>query len=180
MAPGPLALVQAFTNSANVEFGRDEFATTRGLEAWLERHGFAAPGLVPDELDRREAVTLREAFRAILRENNGGPIDEDARRTVEHIARDCPLVVGFDAPDGRLALRPVLSDMRGVLATVLETAATAVSDGSWQRLKACSDHRCEWIFYDRSRNRSSRWCSMAVCGTRSKMTTYRQGKRQHG
>jgi predicted RNA-binding Zn ribbon-like protein len=174
-----LTLVQAFVNSIDVEYGPDRFATTQSLATWLERYGLGGPGMRPDESDRREAVTLREGLRALLRENNGGPVDEDARRTVEHIARDCPIIVGFDAPDGKLGFRPALPGVRGALATVVAAVAVAVSDGSWQRLKACKEHRCEWIFYDRSRNRSSRWCSMAVCGTRAKMHTYRQARREH-
>ncbi|MGJ6960548.1 CGNR zinc finger domain-containing protein [Streptosporangium sp. G11] len=180
MAPGPLALVQAFVNSVNVEFGPDHFATVEGLATWLGRNGLDGPRVEPGELDRRDAVILREALRALLRENNGGPPDPQARRTVEHIARDCPLVVGFDGKDGGLGLRPALTDVRGALASVLASVAGAVADGSWQRLKACGEHRCEWIFYDRSRNRGSRWCSMAVCGTRAKMRTYRETKRIHG
>jgi len=27
---------------------------------------------------------------------------------------------------------------------------------------------CTWLFLDRSRNRSRRWCSMATCGNRAK------------
>jgi predicted RNA-binding Zn ribbon-like protein len=178
IAPGPLALVQSFVNSTAVEFGTDKFATTQGLAKWLDRHGLGGPQVQVDDLDLRDAVTLREALRALLRENNGGPADQQARRTVEHIARDCPLVVGYGSQGGELGFLPALSDVRGALATVLATMAIAVSDGSWQRLKACGEHRCEWIFYDRSRNRSSRWCSMAVCGTRAKMRTYRQAKRE--
>ncbi|WP_436758943.1 CGNR zinc finger domain-containing protein [Streptosporangium sp. V21-05] len=179
VAPDPLALVQAFVNSVNVEFGPDYFATAQGLATWLERNGLGGPRVKPDELDRRDAVILREALRALLRENNGGPIDPQARRTVEHVARACPLVVGFGAETGSLGLRPALTDVRGALAEVLASVAGAVIDGSWQRLKACGEHRCEWIFYDRSRNRGSRWCSMSVCGTRAKMRAYRQAKRAH-
>ncbi|WP_440098405.1 CGNR zinc finger domain-containing protein [Streptosporangium sp. H16] len=179
VAPGPLALVQAFVNSVNVEFGPDRFATAEGLATWLERNGLGGPGVEPGELDRRDAVILREALRALLRENNGGPPDPQARRTIEHVARACPLVVGFDGEAGPLGLRPALTDVRGALATVLASVADAVADGSWQRLKACGEHRCEWVFYDRSRNRGSRWCSMSVCGTRAKMRTYREAKRAH-
>ncbi|GAB1689855.1 CGNR zinc finger domain-containing protein [Krasilnikovia sp. M28-CT-15] len=178
VAPGPLALVQSFVNSVNVEFGPDELATTAGFARWLDRNGLAAPPSGVDELDLRDAVTLREALRALLRENNGAPPDPAARRTVEHVARGCPLVVGFDPGDGPPALRPAQSDVRGALGVILARVIGAVTDGSWQRLKACSEHRCEWAFYDRSRNRSSRWCSMAVCGTRAKMHTYRHGAPQ--
>lgn len=196
VAPGRLALVQSFVNSVNVEFGPDEFGTLDGLVAWLRRHGLGDASTALDELDLQKAVTLREALRALLRENNGAEPDPGAHQTAEHIARDCPLVVGFGAgSDGRgrapslqpvslhpvsprpLFLRPALPDLRGVLGTILAISVEAAADGSWQRLKACKEHRCEWAFYDRSRNRGSRWCSMAVCGTRSKMSTYRQAKR---
>ncbi|WP_066362993.1 CGNR zinc finger domain-containing protein [Herbidospora mongoliensis] len=169
IAPGPLALVQSFVNSVNVEFGPDEFATTEGVGRWLGRNGFAVEGV--GELDRRDAVTLREALRAVLRENNGSAPDREARLTIDHVARDCPLVLSGQT----LSLRPAMVDLRGVFATVLAAVAGAVADGSWSRLKACHEHRCEWAFYDRSRNRGSRWCSMAVCGTRAKMRTYRSG-----
>ncbi|GAB1645432.1 CGNR zinc finger domain-containing protein [Krasilnikovia sp. MM14-A1259] len=175
MAPGPLALVQSFLNSINVEFGPDELATTAGFARWLDRNGLATPPSGVDDLDLRRAVALREALRALLRENNGAAPDPAARRTVEHVSRDCPLVVGFDTDDSGPVLHPAQSDVRGALAMILARVVAAVADGSWQRLKACSEHRCEWVFYDRSRNRSSRWCSMAVCGTRAKMHTYRHG-----
>ncbi len=170
IAPGSLALVQGFVNSVTIETGQDEFADPEDMAAWLFRNGLGE--LRPDPLDRRDAVTLREALRALLRENNGGDPDPEAHRTVAHVARDCPLVV-----TGSLGLGPAMTDMRGALATVLASVALAVADGSWRRLKACGEPRCEWIFYDRSRNRGSRWCSMAVCGSRAKMRVYRQARR---
>ncbi|WP_344076968.1 CGNR zinc finger domain-containing protein [Luedemannella helvata] len=174
-APDRLALVQAFLNSVNVEFGPDEFADLDGFARWLERNDW--PGLRPDEPGRRDAIALREALRALAREHNGGPPDPAARRTVEHISAGCPLVVGFDAGEGDPSLRAAQDGVRGVLATVLAAVTRSVIDGSWPRLKACHEHRCEWVYYDRSRNRSSRWCSMDVCGVRAKMRVYREGRK---
>ncbi len=37
-----------------------------------------------------------------------------------------------------------------------------------ERLKRCENPRCGWLFVDRSRNRSRRWCEMATCGNRAK------------
>jgi len=51
-------------------------------------------------------------------------------------------------------------------------------DGTWARVKACVADDCQWAFYDSSRNRSGRWCDMAVCGNREKVRTYRS--RQSG
>ena len=38
--------------------------------------------------------------------------------------------------------------------------------GHWERMKAC--RQCGYAFYDRSKNRSAMWCSMAICGNRTK------------
>jgi predicted RNA-binding Zn ribbon-like protein len=37
------------------------------------------------------------------------------------------------------------------------------------RLKRCPQHDCHWLFIDRTKNRSRRWCEMATCGNRAKM-----------
>ncbi|MFF4659301.1 CGNR zinc finger domain-containing protein [Streptomyces sp. NPDC001381] len=174
VAPGRLALVQSFVNSLNVEFGPDEFATVEGFTRWLGEYGPPGAASEVTEADRRRAVELREALRALLRENNGGEPDPAARAAVERLAAQLPLVLGFDAT-GLPGLRPVHDGARGLMAQVLGIVVEAAGEGTWQRLKSCHDHRCEWAFYDRARNRSGRWCSMAVCGTRSKMTVYRQG-----
>ncbi|WP_229703399.1 CGNR zinc finger domain-containing protein [Streptomyces albiflavescens] len=174
VAPGRLALVQSFVNSLNVEFGPDEFATVGGITRWLEEYGppGAADGVT--EADRRRAVELREALRALLRENNGGAPDPAARAVVERVAAHSPLVLGFDDV-GLPGLRPARTGAQGLFGQILGIVVEAAKEGTWQRLKSCHDHRCEWAFYDRARNRTGRWCSMAVCGTRSKMQVYRQG-----
>jgi predicted RNA-binding Zn ribbon-like protein len=48
-----------------------------------------------------------------------------------------------------------------------------MGDGTWRRLKACHAETCRWVYYDRSRNESRRWCSMEICGNRSKARSYR-------
>jgi CGNR zinc finger/Putative stress-induced transcription regulator len=55
---------------------------------------------------------------------------------------------------------------------------SAISAGTWTRLKACPD--CHWVFYDNTRNGSKRWCLMyaggpegRACGTIAKVRRYR-------
>jgi predicted RNA-binding Zn ribbon-like protein len=57
---------------------------------------------------------------------------------------------------------------------LLAIALRAMIDGRWQRLKTCPGEHCGWVFYDHSRNNSGRWCSMAVCGGRTKARTHYQ------
>ena len=53
-----------------------------------------------------------------------------------------------------------------VLGAVLTLIAEAMRDGHWQRMKACRNPACRWVFYDHSRNRTGIWCSMRICGNR--------------
>jgi predicted RNA-binding Zn ribbon-like protein len=43
------------------------------------------------------------------------------------------------------------------------------------RLKRCVG--CPWLFLDRSKNGSRRWCSMEFCGTEEKMRRYVRKRR---
>jgi predicted RNA-binding Zn ribbon-like protein len=177
-APGPLALVQAFVNSVNVEFGPDEFASGEAYAAWLARHGFTPDAAEDTDSGRHDALALREALRGLLREHNGGEPDEEVRAAFDRIAARYPLVLRLRDGTARPALEAAGSDgTPGMLGAVLAIVSETSVDGSFPRLKACLDRRCEWAFFDQSRNRSSRWCSMAGCGTRSKMAVYRQGRR---
>jgi predicted RNA-binding Zn ribbon-like protein len=63
-------------------------------------------------------------------------------------------------------------DVDAAVGALLAIAARAMIDGSWQRLKACPGRHCGWVFYDRSRNQSARWCAMKVCGDREKARAY--------
>jgi len=36
------------------------------------------------------------------------------------------------------------------------------------RLKQCPPEDCRWLFIDRTKNGSRRWCEMATCGNRAK------------
>ncbi|SRR5713226_3774528 len=44
------------------------------------------------------------------------------------------------------------------------------------RIKTCPGENCGWKFVDRSKNRSRRWCDMAVCGNLVKAREYRARK----
>ena len=59
-----------------------------------------------------------------------------------------------------------------------ETAKSAlrlVSPSRGGALKICPN--CEWLFLDRSKNRSRAWCDMAVCGNRVKARLHYRKKK---
>ncbi len=80
--------------------------------------------------------------------------------------------------DGRPDLEPAAWDSPAerVVASLLAEVIWAEAEGKWERLKACRNEGCRWVFYDASKNRSGRWCNMDICGARHKMRTYRERK----
>ena len=45
------------------------------------------------------------------------------------------------------------------------------------RVRECGSDTCEWLFIDKSRNHSRRWCDMNDCGNTAKVRRYRQRRR---
>jgi predicted RNA-binding Zn ribbon-like protein len=152
-APEPLRQVQLLVNSADVENGLD------WLPDWLAEHEAGA------ELER--ARELRDALRALVLANNGFPLEREPLRVINAAA--ARLALRLDAE------RHVHVESGGdALDAVVAVALTAMLDGTWSRLKACRN--CHWSFYDRSPNRSATWCSMQICGNRTKTRAYRRRK----
>lgn len=147
--------MQLFVNSVDLEHGAD------WLPDWLAERGAA------DSLDR--ARRLREALRALLVANGGGALDAGAVEVVDREAARLSIRLG---PDGRPRVDAADGDP---LDRVVAVSVEAMLDGSWPRLKACRN--CRWAFYDYSRNRSATWCSMQLCGNRTKTRAYRRRRK---
>ena len=173
LAPGELATLQRFVNTLDLEPGIELLEEPADLRRWLVHHELVAPSTRIGAEEFRRAIEVREALRAMLHANNGGPVDARAVETLDAAARAAELTVRWDS-DGGADLVPARSGLDGAFGKLLAIAYRARIEGTWQRLKACPEHSCGWAFYDRSRNRSSTWCSMAVCGNRAKARAYRE------
>ncbi|MDQ1010378.1 putative RNA-binding Zn ribbon-like protein [Streptomyces sp. V4I23] len=154
-APGGLALIEALVNTLDIDSGADS------LDAPEAQARFA---LTPQDVPA--ARVLREALREACLAHAG----HGTSTALDALLADAPLRVTV-SPSGEAALRP--SGPPTLLARVAEAVATGAADGTWMRLKACEADDCQWAYYDRSPAARSRWCSMAVCGARAKMRTYR-------
>ncbi len=173
-APQPLRLVQEFVNTIDLEHDREWLATPADLLAWGRKRRLIEPGassLGAHELHR--AREMREALRTLIRANSvNAPADEE-REVLANAARRARLTIRFDS--GTPELLPGAPGVDGLLGRILAVAFVAMVDGSWARLKGCRN--CRWAFYDESKNRSARWCSMTLCGNRRKTRAYRRRRR---
>jgi predicted RNA-binding Zn ribbon-like protein len=158
-APEPLRLVQRLVNTVDFERDRDwlgDLLADEGVQA------------TPGELER--ARDVREAIRELLYANNRQPTEGDPYGLLRRAADRAGFTLDLEAP----TLTAAAPGVDGLLGRVLAVAYGAMVDGSWNRLKACRNHGCRWAFYDYSRNRSASWCSMQLCGNRTKTRAYRR------
>lgn len=176
----------------------DRLTSYDDLLDWCEKAGLIC-GASVDALRRATAACEDDANRVL----------EEARSLREHLyqvfvgaATAAPLASGpLDAITGlarkaaahsRLArcedgFAWVLDDARGCELDwpVWELARAAVAlltSESIRHVRQCADETCGWMFVDRSRNHSRRWCDMATCGNRAKARRNyaRQKARQAG
>jgi predicted RNA-binding Zn ribbon-like protein len=176
-APGTLAAVQAFINTFDLEDGEDDLADPAALTAWLRDHGLLDGAAPADGTDLDRARALREALRDLAAAHNRLPADVDAAtRQINRAAARARLTPRIDAA-GSARLVPKAHGVDAALGEIIAAVHRAINDGTWVRLKACERGHCRWAFYDASRNRSGRWCSMAVCGSREKsQRAYRRAR----
>ena len=59
---------------------------------------------------------------------------------------------------------------------IARSAAELLTSGEHDRIKECASTTCEWVFLDRSRNHSRRWCDMSDCGNRAKARRFHAKK----
>lgn len=157
-------LVVDFLNTVDVEQDTDVLDDPVRWREWVARQrlGPLPVGLPPGEMIAQVRV-VRDAMResAIT---GAGPVDSARSRAGGLIRVELhggvPTLVAGD-PVG----------------AVLAASARLAVLGDWDRIKICPADDCRWAFFDHSRNRSRTWCSMRVCGNRTKARNWRERAR---
>jgi predicted RNA-binding Zn ribbon-like protein len=150
-----VVLLEDLLNTLDVDAGTDALDDERSAAAWLTQHGYSG------DVDA-ENLTLARGVRAALRGELG-----EAPAPMPHIA----VQVVIDEEGPRLA--GAGTPLQRVLGEALAEAVALRATGEWSRLKTCAMDSCRWVFFDASRNRSGRWCSMSGCGNKAKTAAYR-------
>jgi predicted RNA-binding Zn ribbon-like protein len=120
---------------------------------------------------QRLGSALRTVFAAMLRKQRIAgewiePLNKILRITEGHdelVSQAGVWKIEFVAREGGLDW---------LLAAVARSGAEIIAEGARARLRICANPHCGLFFYDNSRTRRRRWCSMAVCGNRSKVAAF--------
>ncbi len=166
-APAAAVLVLDFVNTVEWQEDVDTLATPDDLARWFEEHaGLRVSGLSEDDL--LLARRVREGLRSVLLQHAGHEPLPAAASDLDDALTRVPLRMRLDE-HGELRVDSGGSGGAAAVAHILAAVDGLRSAGSWRRLKACARESCRWAYWDASRNRSGRWCSMSWCGNYVKM-----------
>jgi predicted RNA-binding Zn ribbon-like protein len=166
--------VQDFVNTEVPVWQQDDIATPEELDAWLRSRGLVTGNATVDAGSFARTRALRSLLRELARRNAH---DEEPAAVLREAFADVTSAVRLrveldERGDPRLEADG--DGVDGALAQILARVLEAHAAGTWRRMKSCPGAHCGWLFYDASRNASSTWCSMSICGNRSKTAAYRQ------
>ncbi|WP_330114048.1 ABATE domain-containing protein [Pseudomonas sp. JS3066] len=166
---------RAVMEGAPLEFWRSD----EDVEAWLARTGWNLPkvGFARGEL-LQAALTLREAVRGLVEQRKAGG---QGSPDVLNRFLATPSYQQLDWPaSGELRLEKAWATATAeqYLAPLAEAAAKLLVEGDFNLVRECEHPDCVLWFYDRTKSHRRRWCSMALCGNRHKVTEFRKRKQQ--
>lgn len=190
-APGLDFLNSVATAAADTRI--DWLDSGDGLLAWLKQAQLVPAETLdalqaqamPGELGRvaEQARNLREWFRTFVAERRGRSLSARDLRALEPLNRLLQRDEAFSqvaaadpAPNAALALQTTRRwrSPESLLLPIGQAMARLVCDEDFSDVKACEGPHCTLMFVDHTRGRKRRWCSMALCGNRTKAAAHRK------
>jgi predicted RNA-binding Zn ribbon-like protein len=179
-APGSLALVQDFLNTAAVGSQRtDLLAEPSAAQSWADEVAdrWSSESGLPKQsitLGRTACTRLREYRQSLRTALTDAPSPPDTTNRTPVISAEISL--GMDT-DGLVAATPQGGGAQTVVSMLLIAMWQAQGNDTWRRLKTCRNPLCHLAFYDRSRNNSGTWHNVKTCGNAANLRAYRARKR---
>lgn len=120
---------------------------------------------------QRLHAALHQSMNALLDKE---PLQRDWVEPINEVLR---ITEGHDEllqQNGRWGLEFVAREggLDWLLAAIARSAAELIAEGATSRFRVCSNPDCGLFFYDTSRTRRRRWCSMSRCGNRHKVAAF--------
>jgi predicted RNA-binding Zn ribbon-like protein len=160
------------------------------LLRFAEQSGLMAPSevrklLTTDPVRKRSILSstkkLRDCLASILYALvNGQAPPIDGRGTLSTFARAMRKSEDLEWCDSRFqwkARRDRTNASDAPLRRLTSAALDLLTSEEINKLSACSNPECRWLFLDGSKNKGRRWCDMRLCGNRIKARRYRGRQR---
>ncbi len=124
-------------------------------------------------------------FRAVLHhivENivHGKPVERSGTEAINRILHKQNEYLYLHTENGKHSLKSQLLFEQPVhlLTPIAKSAANLLAHADFSLIKKCANPVCPLYYYDISKNRKRRWCSMKTCGNRLKAAAHYERKKQ--
>lgn len=144
----------------------------KDLQAHARRHGRSA-----EEVLRRAICHRENIFRVFSALAKGELAQSDDVHQINDFAVEALNCRGLERAGSRYRWewqRNHKKMLDRVLWPIAQSAAELLTSPDLDTVRICEAPTCAWLFLDRSRNRSRRWCDMKVCGNRQKARRHYQ------
>jgi predicted RNA-binding Zn ribbon-like protein len=156
----------------------DFFETDKDVFNWLRQAGLATEGVEevrPTGALLRAARALRAVLRSLVESRKAGKAPDFSDLNAFLVAAHShPQLVWTKSKSVALKTVRAAGTAEEILAPVALVAAELFSTADFRRVRRCSEQTCVHWFLDTTRPGRRRWCSMATCGNRLKVKSYRQ------
>jgi predicted RNA-binding Zn ribbon-like protein len=155
----------------------DVLQSDADVARWLVKGGVLATAS-PRKGLLETSRELREMVRAlVLRRQAHKRLDLAALNAFLAQGRQEPVLIQDRGGEVRLEQRFATDTAEQMLMPVALAAAELLANGDFTLVRACESNDCVLHFYDRTKSHRRRWCSMATCGNRAKVQTFRARQR---
>jgi predicted RNA-binding Zn ribbon-like protein len=165
----------------------DLLSTSSDLLAWLrqaqllsgEEHAKKLERQWAGETKAQHILEQARAFRETLREaveriTAGKPVPQGAVKAINEVLR-CRLGrPQLRRRNDRFRLDFVMEseDARQLVGLLAEAASDLLCTCDFPLIRKCQNPACVLFFYDTTKNHARHWCSMSLCGNRSKVAAH--------
>jgi predicted RNA-binding Zn ribbon-like protein len=154
---------------------RELLKTPHDLARWLVAAGLATTLPDANESDLAQALSLREAIYVLANAQvRDLPTPPDAREILNTTAVGSAAVPRLSAA----GVVELVGSTAALLATLAREAIYLFGDEAAYHIGQCQSPTCTLFFVDTSRSGDRRWCSMAGCGNKAKVTDFRRRQRE--
>lgn len=171
-----LALDLLNTEAGAGERHIDFWCTGDDVSHWLQRCGIEVGNL--EQSDKGALLASAKDLRATTRElvelrKHGEQGDPERLNRYLALQQSVP-VLEWTNEGVSLVRRNLLQSPLQPLGKVAEAVADLLAQGEFDLVRQCEHPDCVMWFYDRTKSRRRRWCSMALCGNRYKAAEFRK------
>lgn len=168
-----------FLNTVKISNGQllDNLQTDRDVIAWLQ--GFAAHfNINQGNVDVPDLINTARRLRESIRELIAAKKEEkplNIQLLNEYLEKGVGYLQLENIGAGKYALKRVRKEQsaKHLLAPIAEAAAELLTMDDFSLIRKCESSECVLWFYDHTKGHKRRWCSMAVCGNRHKVSKFR-------